>query len=644
MENRLPLPRHLPAVSGKVAAGALIVALAVSGVAVYRYRAAQNAAAVSYTTAPVTRGSITDAVTGTGPIAAANAVPLNFKNSGKVAEIDVNVGDQVKAGQVLAKLDTSDLQAQLQQAQANLANAQASYNKLVAGATPQALASAQAAIDSANTNLANAQKALVAAQDMAAKDIAQQQQAVANAQQSLNDVQRTAQALPAVIAQQIQQAKDKLYADQVADDAAVARGSMTPQQRQAALDADQAAIDQANASAQQQIVQSQQTVSTAQQNLKTAQANLASAQAKDNQSIQQAQASVDSAAASVKTAQASYNNTAAPPTQADLDAAQAQINAQQANVQLAQNNLDAAVLVAPSDGTVTAINGAVGQWLAGGSLNGSAASSASGAAASSSSSSTNSNFIDLTSLSGLQVTAQVNEADISRVQIGQPVTFTVDAYPNRTFTGKVAIIQPLGQNTQNVVSYTVTSTIDPVQNATLLPGMTATENIIINQVQNALEVPMSALTYARTHLQGQFSGGGGGAQGQGAQAKAQGQGNAQAQQGAGANQAQAGRAAQGGQGAQAKPGGEGGQARAAGQGAQFEQPNGPGVLFLMENGKPTLVRVQFGPSDGRVVQVVSGVNEGDVVVTGGGPAVATASASGKPGGGAFFGFGPKPGG
>jgi len=85
------------------------------------------------------------------------------------------------------------------------------------------------------------------------------------------------------------------------------------------------------------------------------------------------------------------------------------------------------------------------------------------------------------------VTAQVNESDIGRVQIGQPINFTVDAYPNQTFSGKVAILQPLGQNVQNVVSYTVTSTIDQT-NVQLLPGMTATVNIIINQVRDAIEV------------------------------------------------------------------------------------------------------------------------------------------------------------
>jgi HlyD family secretion protein len=562
--NHVIAPRRVPVISGKIISAVLVVALFGSVAGIYRYREMRRASSAGYATTTVQQGTVTSAVSATGPISASSAVPVNFKSSGKLATVDVKIGDQVKAGQVLATLDPSDLQAQLQQAQATLASAQANYNKVVQGPTGASLAPSQAAIQAAQTQLASAQAALTQAQAVAQKDVAAAQQTVANDQQALADAQKTAQALPAVLAQNIQQAKDKLYADQVADDAAVGRGSMTKEARQAALDADQAAIDQANASAQQQITQSQQTVNQVQQALNTAQANLASSQAKDAQSVQQAQASVASAQAALTTAQANYTNAAQPATQADIDAAKAQVANAQAGVTLAQNNLDAATLTAPTGGTVTAVNGAVGQWLAGGATSGSAAASASGS--STSSSTISSDFIDITSLSGLQITAQVNEADIGKVQVGQPITFTVDSFPGKTFSGKVSAIQPLGQTSSNVVSYSVISTIDPTS-ATLLPGMTATVNIITQQAQNALEVPASALAYAKSH---------------------------------------------------------------ANQSGVSVQPGGSGVLIELQNGSPVTVPVQFGISDGTHVQVVSGVQAGDQIVTGGGTvSTTTASAPAK---------------
>jgi HlyD family secretion protein len=440
-------------------------------------------------------------------------------------------------------------------------------------------------VASAQQALADAQKNLQSVQAQIAASTQSDKVAVANAQQALTDGQKSSQTVPAVITQQIEQAKDKLYADQVADDASVGRGAMTQQARQAALDADQAAIDQANASAQQTLAQSQASVSQAQQALNTANANLkndaakydgnlvaaqtqlntaqsslASTQAKDAQSVQSAQAQVASAQGSLTVAQANYAKAAAPSAQADLDGAKAQIANAQGSVTLAQNNVDAAKLTAPSDGTVTGINGAVGQWITGGALSGSAAASASGA-----SSTTSSSFIDLTSLNGLQITAQVNEADVSNVKVGQPVSFTVDAFPGKTFTGKVAEIQPLGQTVSNVVSYSVVMDIDQT-NVQLLPGMTASATIVTDQQQNALQVPVAALAYANSHS---------------TPAKASG----------------------------------------------AEQAGGSGVLYVLQNGQPASVPVQFGISNGKVVQVTSGISKGEQVVTGGGASVAAKSSS-----------------
>lgn len=120
-----------------------------------------------------------------------------------------------------------------------------------------------------------------------------------------------------------------------------------------------------------------------------------------------------------------------------------------------------------------------------------------------------------------------------------------------------------------MVSYSVISTIDQTD-AKLLPGMTASISIVTQQASNALEVPNSALAYARSH---------------------------------------------------------------ANQSGISEQAGGNGVLIELQNGSPVTVPVQFGISDGAHVQVVSGVQAGDAIVTGGGSTATKAAGSGQASGG-----------
>jgi len=90
-----------------------------------------------YTTEPVKKGPLTQTVSETGTIESASAIDLNFKNPGTLAELDVKEGDNVKAGDVLARLDAGSLEIQVKQAQANVDIAQASLNKLLAGASKE---------------------------------------------------------------------------------------------------------------------------------------------------------------------------------------------------------------------------------------------------------------------------------------------------------------------------------------------------------------------------------------------------------------------------------------------------------------------------------------------------------------------------
>src|ERR687886_2681946 len=117
---------------------ALTVALGGAYAAIQGNPFAKTSAAPTYQTAAASQGTVQVTVSATGPITTPASVPLSFKSAGKLAEIDVSVGQHVTAGQVLARQDTTDLQAAVDQAQATLAQQQANLAKLAAGATPEA--------------------------------------------------------------------------------------------------------------------------------------------------------------------------------------------------------------------------------------------------------------------------------------------------------------------------------------------------------------------------------------------------------------------------------------------------------------------------------------------------------------------------
>ena len=97
-------------------------------------------------------------------------------------------------------------------------------------------------------------------------------------------------------------------------------------------------------------------------------------------------------------------------------------------------------------------------------------------------------------LSKMQVECSVDEADIGKVKKDQKVRFTVDAFPEESFTGVVTQVRYSPEIVQNVVTY---STIVDVKNPDLMlrPGMTATVSIIVGEARNALRVPNAALRF-----------------------------------------------------------------------------------------------------------------------------------------------------
>lgn len=149
-------------------AALLLVLAIVSGTFV----ATRGKATAQYVTQPVARQDLTQNVTASGTVNPQNTVNVGTQVSGTIQEIDVDFNSKVRKGQVLARLDTSQLQAQLAQAQAGLqqAQAQAAAQSQTAGGAQADIMGSQAGVQSAQAGVAKAQSALVVAQETMTRD------------------------------------------------------------------------------------------------------------------------------------------------------------------------------------------------------------------------------------------------------------------------------------------------------------------------------------------------------------------------------------------------------------------------------------------------------------------------------------------
>lgn len=355
------------------------------------------------------------------------------------------------------------------------------------------------------------------------------------------------------------------------------------------------------------------------------------------------------------------------------DTARAAVQQAAAQVATARTDLDRSVIRSPIDGVVVDRQVNVGQPVA-----------ASLQAATL--------FVIAQDLSRLQANITVDEADIGEVQEGQDVRFTVDAFPDREFEGRVSQVRQQGVAESGVVSYTVVVEADN-PGRQLLPGMTANAEIVLEQRENVLRLPNTALRFRPADpdlvAQGQvLVGNGGGRRGGAGEAQAQTHGE-RGQRAGGQGGGQRGRGvAQIAEQLQlndlqraaaqtafdnamaANPRGQGGGDRRgqfrrireqviaaieptltaeqrqlleqmrAGAGPRREVRN-QAVVWVLRNNKPAPVLVETGVADNGYTLIHSGLDEGDEVIIGGG-SQAEAPNQGSPfGGGRGGGGGPR---
>jgi HlyD family secretion protein len=153
----------------------------------------------------------------------------------------------------------------------------------------------------------------------------------------------------------------------------------------------------------------------------------------------------------------------------------AQVKQFEAALRSTQIDLDHTYIKAPVDGVVVARHVDVGQTVA-------------------ASLATPTLFEIAQDLTKMQVDTNVSEADVGRVRVGQPGTFTVDAYPGQVFKGAVTEIRKAPINVQNVITYDVVIGVSN-PDLKLFPGMTANVKILVDQRPNVLKVLNAALRY-----------------------------------------------------------------------------------------------------------------------------------------------------
>lgn len=136
-----------------------------------------------YVTAAAERGDLHQIVSATGAIIPPTEIDLNSMIAGKIAEMNVQIGDAVKKDEVLAKLDGKDLEIKLKEAEANLAAARADLNRLLVGAKDEDVAVSAVNVEKAKADYNNALKTLDNIKDQAAQDIKAADDNVKNVQE-----------------------------------------------------------------------------------------------------------------------------------------------------------------------------------------------------------------------------------------------------------------------------------------------------------------------------------------------------------------------------------------------------------------------------------------------------------------------------
>jgi HlyD family secretion protein len=500
----------------RVVRGSVAVALVASGVVA----CATTNAPPTPRTAPVELTSITSGVAATGALTPLTEQNIGFTTGGQLTAVNVKVGDRVTAGQILAQIDPFSAQQSFNQAQAQLNGQRAGLTKVT---DSPVVSGAQATLD-------QAREILRRTEDQADATQSADQTAIDNAERELSQAKKV-----------LDKAQDQLRRDQDACDSTPASSgssgttttaTMAPTAAPTATRSPHSGSSGSGSSAlgatgstsvvvaMMAMVSStsttpgtctavpadKQAVTTAKSAVVADQGAVDAAEAKKDVDNQSGQLAVANAEQQVVSAQNSLNS-AASDRPSDIAAQAAQVAAAQAQANAAQRGVDDTTLRAPVDGVVSALNGAVGEFVAPSSntsalapgtdaslpgTNGVSAASAASAAVATPGRPGGTQFLVLDGINAFQAVLAFTETDAATITPGQKVNLTFDAVPDLALSGSVLSVSPSGTAISGVISYYVTVAV-PTSDPRLRSGMTAQAEVITKEIPNVLAVPSGAV-------------------------------------------------------------------------------------------------------------------------------------------------------
>jgi HlyD family secretion protein len=429
-----------------VVGGVVLVAAMVGGGVAY----AQAGDSPAYRTATVTRSSVTAGFNLVGTIVPVHTATVGFAQAGTVAAVDVSLGSKVTAGQTVAQLDLTALQARLTQAKAVEASARQTLAEAENGQLPSSSGGGSSSGGSSSGSSTGSGGSSSAASSSSGSSASRSSSSGASTA-AITSAQR------AVVSAQkaVDRARTVAQGDLRAATTGCSPSGHTPPDTQACLAAETTLL-----TAQQDLAAKESAVSAAQSTLSKALATAATS------------ASTASTASTPNTAA----TTAAVVTVSavQLAAFQAAVDADAAAVAVAQQNLDQGTAVSPLSGTVVAVGLTRGQTVA-------AASSTA--------------VITVSASDGYQATAVLPVASIGSVSVGQRATIIEDGNP-ATLTATVVAIGA----TPTASGYPVTLGL-PASATGLRQGVSASVRLTTGQVSGAIVVPTSAVhTFGSRHV------------------------------------------------------------------------------------------------------------------------------------------------